>query len=116
MLEAFATQLEDLLDRVTAFREAVATHRTLEELELKNERNRIMRLELLLAMGSTSLALTATVASVFGVSKGPAHAALGLGQCLHPRQRRVELDVRSYNALAAPRCPGQLSRRAAHRL
>ena len=30
MLEAFATQLEDLLDRVSGLRETVATHRTLE--------------------------------------------------------------------------------------
>ena len=46
---------------VAGLRETVATHRTLEGLELQNERNRIMRLELLLAMGTTSLALSATV-------------------------------------------------------
>jgi len=87
MLEAFATQLEDLLDRVGGLRETVATHRTLEGLELQNERNRIMRLELLLAMGMTSMAVSATVASVFGMNltsgleEGHTHLFWGVAGC-----------------------------------
>ena len=41
-------------------------HRSLEELKLRNERNRIMRLEVLLQMGSLSLALAAVSGGFFG--------------------------------------------------
>ncbi|EOD10044.1 hypothetical protein EMIHUDRAFT_437992 [Emiliania huxleyi CCMP1516] len=43
-------------------------HRSLEELKLRNERNRIMRLEVLLQMGSLSLALAAVSGGFFGMN------------------------------------------------
>ena len=43
-------------------------HRTLEELKLRNERNRIMRSELLLSMGGLSLTLSAVIGGFFGMN------------------------------------------------
>ena len=68
MLEASAMQLMDLDDQIAAVQSSVATHRTLEELKLRNERNRIMRFELLLSMGTISLTLAAVVGGFFGMN------------------------------------------------
>ena len=68
LLEAFAAQLDDLLDRVVELQARVATTRSLEELQLKNERNRIMRVELALSMAQTSLALGAVGSGLFGMN------------------------------------------------
>ena len=43
-------------------------HRTLEELKLRNERNRIMRSELLLSMSGLSLTVSAVIGGFFGMN------------------------------------------------
>ena len=48
--------------------QAVDTQRMREGIRLSSERNRIMRLELLLTFGATSLALSAAVAGFFGMN------------------------------------------------
>ena len=68
LLEAAAMQLMDLDDQCDSVRARVKTHRTLEELKLRNERNRIMRFELLLSMGTISLTLAAVVGGFFGMN------------------------------------------------
>ena len=68
LLESYATDHEDLRDRIAALQESVSTHRLREELRLSNERNRIMRAELLLTFSTTSLALCAAVAGFFGMN------------------------------------------------
>jgi len=68
MLEAAAAQYADLEDRILGVRASLAAHRSLEELKLRNERNRIMRLEVLLQMGSLSLALAAVSGGFFGMN------------------------------------------------
>ena len=68
MLETFATQLDDLLMRIRSLTEDVALHRTLEELKLRNERNRIMRVELLMSMAAISIATSTAVSGVFGMN------------------------------------------------
>ena len=68
LLENFATEHEDLADRIEALQDGVTTLRALEQLWLSNERNRIMRLELVIAFSTASLALTASVAGFFGMN------------------------------------------------
>lgn len=68
LLESFEIEIDDLADRIAQLQESIATHRTLEQVKLSNERNRIMRLELLLSFGTTSLALCAAVAGFFGMN------------------------------------------------
>lgn len=68
MLEAASTQYADLDDRILGVKSTVQAHRTLEELKLRNERNRIMRLEVLLQMGSLSLAVAAVTGGFFGMN------------------------------------------------
>ena len=68
MLETFATQLDDLLMRIRSLTEDVALHRTLEELKLRNERNRIMRVELLMSVAAISIATSTAVSGVFGMN------------------------------------------------
>lgn len=68
LLENFATEHEDLADRIEALQDGVTTHRALEQLWLSNERNRIMRVELLLGFGTASLALCAAIGGFFGMN------------------------------------------------
>eukprot|EP00440_Ansanella_granifera_P030310 gb/GFBE01032931.1/.p1 GENE.gb/GFBE01032931.1/~~gb/GFBE01032931.1/.p1 ORF type:complete len:494 (+),score=106.57 gb/GFBE01032931.1/:1-1482(+) len=68
MLESFGMQLEDLLDRIQKLQESVTTQRKLEQLRLTSERNRIMRLELLMGMGTAALAVSTVVAGFFGMN------------------------------------------------
>ena len=68
MLESYATEHEDLGDSIEELQEAVSTHRLLEQVKLTNERNRIMRLELMLSFGTCSLAICATVGGFFGMN------------------------------------------------
>ena len=68
MLESYASEHADLRDRVAALQEVVSTTRIREQLRLSNERNRIMRLELILGFGTTSLALSACVGGFFGMN------------------------------------------------
>jgi hypothetical protein len=68
LLENFATEHEDLGDRIEALQEAINSHRIIESLKLTNERNRIMRLELLVGFGSASLAMCAAAAGFFGMN------------------------------------------------
>ena len=62
MLEDFATEHEDLADSIEELQDGVSTHRLLEQVKLSNERNRIMRIELLLSFSTCSLAVCASVA------------------------------------------------------
>ena len=68
MLENYATEHDDLSDRISALQDQVNTCRSIEQLKLTNERNRIMRIELLLGFGTASLALCAAVAGFFGMN------------------------------------------------
>lgn len=68
LLEGYGTQLMDLSDRIIALQGSVRVHRTLEELKLRNERNRIMRVDLLLSMGGISLTISAVVGGFFGMN------------------------------------------------
>ena len=68
LLEGFATEHEDLGDKLEALRESIETHRIIEHVNLNNERNSIMRLELLLGFGTASLAVCAAVAGFFGMN------------------------------------------------
>ena len=68
MLENYATEHDDLSDRISALQDLVNTCRSIEQLKLTNERNRIMRIELLLGFGTASLALCAAVAGFFGMN------------------------------------------------
>jgi|MDTA01.1.fsa_nt_gb Mg2+ and Co2+ transporter CorA len=68
MLESFATEHEDLSDKIEELQETVETHRLIEQIRLSNERNRIMRIELLLSFSTCSLAVCACVGGFFGMN------------------------------------------------
>lgn len=68
MLESYATEHEDLGDNIEELQDEVSTHRLLEQVKLSNERNRIMRLELMLSFGTCSLAICATMGGFFGMN------------------------------------------------
>lgn len=68
LLENYSTQLMDVSDRIDALQNKVHMHRTLEELKLRNERNRIMRSELLLSMSGLSLTVSAVIGGFFGMN------------------------------------------------
>jgi len=68
ILETAVMQLQWLEDRVRRLQGSVTTHRALEDLKLRNERNRIMRLEIMLSMGSISLGVAAVIGGLFGMN------------------------------------------------
>lgn len=68
MLESFGMQLEDLSDRIQKLQESVVTQSKMEQLMLTSERNRIMRLELLMGMATSSLAVSTLMAGFFGMN------------------------------------------------
>ena len=68
MLEDFATEHEDLADSIEELQDGVSTHRLLEQVKLSNERNRIMRVELLLSFSMCSLGIMTAVAGFFGMN------------------------------------------------
>ena len=67
-LAGYGTQLMDLSDRIETLQGNVAAHRSLEMLKLRNERNRIMRVALLLAMGGVSLSVSAVIGGFMGMN------------------------------------------------
>jgi len=68
LLESFGMQLEDLRDRIQKLQESVVTHSKMEQMILTSERNRIMRLELLMGMGTSSLTVSTVLAGFFGMN------------------------------------------------
>jgi Mg2+ and Co2+ transporter CorA len=68
LLEGYGTQLIDLDDRIVALQSRVKANQTLEDLKLRNERNRIMRVELLVSFSGISLTFATVVVGLFGMN------------------------------------------------
>ena len=68
LLEGYGTQLMDLDDRIVALQSRVKANQTLEDLKLRNERNRIMRVELLVSFSGISLTFATVVVGLFGMN------------------------------------------------
>ena len=67
-LEAYTTYLEDLDDRITALQASLSVHQNLESLKLRNERNRIARMEVLLSIGGISMVMATMISGFWGMN------------------------------------------------